>query len=54
MSENNIPKDNTSINDITGDKIKTKNPNKKFEDNYQDIDWSVKWEPGVDKKNDKI
>ena len=47
-----IPSDKTSVNDITGDRIKTKNPNKKFEDNYQDIDWSIKWEPGKDKKDD--
>ena len=49
MSE--IPNDKTSVNDITGDKIKTKNPNSKFENNYQDIDWSVKWEPKKEKKD---
>jgi hypothetical protein len=45
--------DKTSINDITGDKIKTKSVTQKFEDNYGKIDFSIKWDPEQPKKDDE-
>ena len=40
-------------NDITGDEIKTKvnNGQTTFDKNYDQIDWSVKLEPEVPKKD---
>jgi hypothetical protein len=43
----------TAVNDITGDKIKTKSVTQTFEDNYGKIDFSVKWDPNADKKDNK-
>ncbi len=37
-----VEKNKTAKNDVTGDVIKTKNQNEKFEKNYNQIDWSKK------------
>jgi len=46
----------TARNDITGDEIKSKaNSNRKnFDNNFDQIDWSVKLEPEKEKKDENL